>query len=153
MNLRKLAILVVLTSVIAVGVVHAVTILGTIEGGPINVSYVKGQVFYSTMNEESAEWSSALDIGMGYEWYCRMEIEPGGYVGNVAMYWNVERWVVDLEAWSSHNVITIGGFSLTGEAQIVYASSNGLIEGNTNFADHIFRIGNYKVVVYIKLEE
>lgn len=140
---------------ISTAVYATVTTLGHIKGGNVNVVDFVAEITYSTENNALVEWTPELEVGMGYEWYCRLEIDAGGYVGDVDIYFNRGMWVenpptLDYGMWSSKNLVKLEGFYLTGEEQIIYASSDGSITGNENIDNHILRAGTYRVVTNIR---
>jgi hypothetical protein len=137
--------LVTVLSILAVIGVYAV-LIGTFNGGQVTV---QGPSFSTntvvTYSTDNATWSTALNI-ISEDWYARLEV-AAGYTGPVTITWQLQQENAG-SSWSNvngANATTSTAVPLTGAAQYVYASSNGLSGNNYDWGLLTTTGGTYRV--------
>jgi hypothetical protein len=137
--------LITLLAITLIIVVYA-AILGTFTGGNVQVVAVKGTVYYSLDNStNSADWSKTLtDVPINGSWYALFNVTgTGGYSGSVDIRW-------DLRTNSTVIIQTVPtSVYLTGNAQLIYASSYGLQQANYNWGQNTLVANTYYIVVTV----
>ena len=149
-GLLAVTLVTVLSILLVVGV-YAV-FLGSFTGGEVTVGGMgSSNLRYSADNVDPGTWTATLNSsGAGVAWYSRLEIAAGGYSGPVNMTWHLEK-KTDATTWtdvSGANAST--SIVLTGNAQTVYATSDGGITGNHNWGSNVAANGAYRVLVDVE---
>lgn len=134
-------------SIALVMIAYAVTI-GTFTGGEVTVlGTATGTVKYSTDNSEGASWTTTLTPGSS-SWYTRLEIGANTYNGPVTVSWQLQQETAP-DTWTSVGNPTTTNIVLTGSAQNVYATTDGLITGNRDWKIDAVETGTYRVVATV----
>jgi hypothetical protein len=141
--------LVTVLSILAVIAVYAV-LIGTFNGGQVTVQGPSFSTTIVTYSTDNATWNTALNITTSTAWYARLEV-AGGYTGPVTITWQLQQENSD-SSWSNVNgasATTSTFVPLTGAAQYVYASSNGLSGNNYDWGSVATTGGTYRVSVTV----
>jgi hypothetical protein len=133
--------LITLLALAMVLIVYA-TILGTFTGGNVEVVSIQGDVYYSLDN--STGWALTLsNLPVNDPWYARFNVtSTDGYSGGVQVTWNLHKG-----GSSFHNVTS--SFTLSGSAEAIYASSNGLQAANYDWGQNSTAADTYYVEVTV----
>jgi hypothetical protein len=138
-------IVVTLIALISIALVIAVyaTLLGTFQGGNVEVVSVQGSVQYSLDN--STGWTTTLsNLPISDPWYTRFDKTADGYTGNVQVTWEL------YNSSALVHTVTTTSFSLNGsQVQQIYASSTGLQPINYNWGQNTTVAETYYVKVTI----
>ena len=138
--------LLTIVSIALVVVAYAAVTIGTFTGGDVTVlGTATGNVRYSITNEEGASWTAALTPGSA-SWYTRLEIGADTYTGPVTITWQLQQ---NTGSWVDLGSPTTTSITLTGNAQNVYASTDGLITSNRDWKLTATETGTYRVVATI----
>lgn len=133
-KMRKVLLLALISLTALAGVVVAAE-LGVFYSGEIVVTdIVEGYVKVSETNSTMGDWVHSLNLSSGDDWYARFETETGGYIGNVTITWVLQEKINSTWTDTNNTVTTL--FTLNGGSQIIYASTNGLIDTNENWGAH-----------------
>jgi hypothetical protein len=130
---------------IALVIIAYATILGTFKGGTVTVVTLPAKIGYSQTNSSSVSWANSLsDVANGSNWYSRLNITAtGGYTGLVGVTWTL---YFSNDTPVSGATVTTLNFDVNGTVgQRIYASSNGLIAGNTNWGAYTTVAASYYV--------
>jgi hypothetical protein len=131
--------------------VYAAVLLGTFQGGKVIVGGVgSSSVTYSTTNATDGTWTSTLTAGtVSSDWYSRLEIsESNTYSGPVTITWQLQI-ESSPDTWTNVGSTVTTTVTLTTGAQDVYASTNGLITGNTDWGSSITSAGTYAITATV----
>lgn len=112
----------------------------------------KGEITYSQINDENAAWSGTLSgIPLDSEWYCRLNITQGDYIGDVTIDWTLESSTDQGGTWIETGFSMTTQTTLSEVGQIVYASADGTITGNHNWGQHCKASAWYRLRVVINV--
>ncbi len=140
--------LLTIVSIALVVVAYAAVTIGTFTGGEVTVlGTATGNVRYSTTNEEGASWTVDLTPGSS-SWYTRLEIGADTYTGPVTVTWQLQN-KTGPSTWENFGAATSTAITLTGAAQNVYVTSDGLITGNRDWKLTATETGTYRVVATV----
>ena len=140
--------LLTIASIVLVVVAYAVVTIGTFNGGEVTVlGTATGNVRYSITNEEGASWTAALTPGTS-AWYTRLEIGANAYTGVVTVTWQLQN-KTGASSWENFGATTTTTIALTGDAQNVYASTDGLITNNRDWSLTATDTGTYRVMATV----
>jgi hypothetical protein len=107
----------------------------------VHVRTVEGEVEVSA---NQATWQTTdLDVKLGDSWYARFVTEAGA-AGEVTLLWQLKN-ATDETDINGANVTTV--FTLSGGADTIYATPDGLSAGNTDWGAHCSESGDYIVTV------
>jgi hypothetical protein len=134
-------------SIVTVVSVYAVWI-GAFQGGEVTVGTAEsGSVKYSLTNVEGATWASSLENPTSASWYSRLEFLADGYSGPVSITWKLQKKTGT--SWDNITS-TLTPVTLTGAAQNIYVTGDGLIDGNRDWELlGVTGSGTYRVIVEI----
>jgi len=141
--------LVTVLSIVAVVSVYAV-LIGSFTGDVVTVGGMgSANLLYNADNNEGGSWTSTLSSsGTGVAWYSRLEIATGGYAGQVTITWQLQQenatWIDVPNANQTTSIV------LTGGAENVYASGNGVSTGNHDWGAQCLQKGAYRVIVSVE---
>jgi len=129
-------------AITTVFIVYAV-VLSTITGGTVTVNSVQGTIYYSETNSTSATWTANLGgsgtLGVGQEWFARLNITSSGFSEVVTINWTL--YFSNGTAVPSATQNT--SVDLSGSPEAVYASSGGAITTNKNWGSYTTSAGDY----------
>jgi len=125
--------------------VYAAVVLGTINGLDVTVAGVaSGTITYGTTADGSGGWSDTL--APSGAWYTKLSIDAG-YSGPVTITWQLQSYATG--SWQNVGSSTVTTMSLSGSAQVVYATANGDISGNRNWGLTATSQATYRVIATI----
>lgn len=134
--------MITVVAVAAILMVYAVT-LSTITGGTVTVSSIQGTIYYSETNSTSAAWTTSLGsgntLGVGQEWYARLNITSSGYSESVTIAWTLYFSNGTAVSGATQNT----SVDLSGSPEAIYSSSDGDIASNKNWGTHTTSAGDY----------
>jgi hypothetical protein len=121
-------------------------VLGTFNGNAFTVNNVtSGTVTYSA--DGSTSWgASPAPFNVGDHLYARFELTATSYSGPATITWQLQK---DNSGWANVGSPVTTTVSLTGSAQTIYASANGLTANNHDWGDDISTGGSYRVTATI----
>jgi hypothetical protein len=131
----------IISLVLVLGV-YAAVFLGTINGGTVTVGGVTtGTIYYNINADGTGTWATTLSPAGA--WYTQLSL-PGTYSGPVAITWQLQSYAtgswVDVSGASVTTTIT-----LTGAAQLIYATPTGVITANHDWSGQASGGGQYRV--------
>lgn len=142
---------VTLITVLAIALVIVVyaTILGTFQGGNVEVVALNGNLWYNKDN--STTWYTDLSgVGNGTSWYVMFNTSSTGPVQTVNIIWQLQNNTGTWEDVSGATVNT-NNFGLNGDAgQEIFASTDGLQTGNTDWGTYTPTAGTYRIKMTIQ---
>jgi hypothetical protein len=145
---RKVLVVTTALTIVALAsvlVAYAVTI-GTYTGGNVTVGGVtSGTITYNNNLDGSGTWSTTLSPGSS--WYTKLSV-TGGFTGPVTVTWQLQSFATG--SWVDVSGATVTtSISLTGTAQDIYATTNGLISGNHDWSGQASSGGTYHVIATV----
>lgn len=164
MNIKKsqrtfATVTLVTVASISIVLVAYAALLGTLNStGYVNVGGISGIVYYSTTNTETpSAWQNELGtpnpLATSDPWYAKIETTSGGYVGLATIKWELKKSADGGVNWSAAVGETVSfDYSLNGNVQIIYATSNGIFAepGNHDWHSNTgYGTGLWKVEVTI----
>ena len=136
--------MVTVLSIVAVVSVYAV-LIGSFTGGEVTVGGTgAGSVSYSLTN--AVPWDSSLPNASA-SWYSRLVLSDGGYSGPVSITWVLQK-KTETSTWGNLTT-TPTSIVLTGSAQTIYTSADGLIAGNHDWVLDVTGSGTYRVIAEV----
>jgi hypothetical protein len=139
--------LVTVLSILAVVAVYS-AFIASFTGGQVTVQGPSFSTSVVTYSSDNATWDAALSVGSSDAWYARLEV-AGGYTGPVYITWTLQQENAD-SSWSNvTGATTYTSVPLTGGAQLVYASSDGINNNNYNWGSVTTTGGAYRVYVTV----
>ncbi|HUK85971.1 MAG TPA: hypothetical protein VLU95_08915 [Candidatus Acidoferrum sp.] len=151
---KKLLLVATALTILAIGSVisvYAAVILGTYNGGQVIIGGVgTGTITYNETNSAEATWNTTLtSVTVTNPWYARLEIASANtFSGPVTITWQLQIETTP-GAWSNVGSSVTTTLTLTTGAQIVYASTNGLIAENTDWSTLATNAGSYRITATV----
>jgi hypothetical protein len=143
--------MVAVLSIVAVVSVYAV-LINTFTGGEVNIlGSGSGNVMYSLTNADPGTWASTISpSSTSVPWYSRLEIGADVYSGPVTMTWQLQN-KTGPSTWADVTGVSAStSMVLSGSAQNVYATSNGVFgASNYNWQLNATTAGTYRVVATV----
>jgi hypothetical protein len=123
-------------------------IIGTFPGGDVTIGgMASSDVTYSSDNNADGSWTTTLaPSGVSDPWYTRLEIGSGSFNGPVEITWQLQQKTTD---WGDIGTAQTTNIVLSGNAENVYASSDGSNSTNYNWSTDISSAGTYRVVATV----
>ena len=126
--------------------VYAAVFLGTINGDAVTVHGVAtGTITYNPAVDGSGSWTTNLEPSGS--WYTKLSLNAG-YAGPVTIAWQLQSYATG--SWANVGGATVStSITLTGSAQEVYATANGLIASNHDWSAQASSGRTYRVIATI----
>ncbi len=133
---------------IALTVAVAAVTIGTFQGGEVTIGgMASSTITYSSDNDADGSWYTTLTpSGVTDPWYARLEIGAGSFNGPVVITWQLQQ---NLATWTDVGAAQTTNIVLSGNAENVYASSNGANATNYNWSNDVSAAGTYRVIVSV----
>ncbi len=144
--------LVTVMAVVSVVGIYAV-LIGTYQGGEVTVGGTgAGNVMYSSDNAEAGSWSTTLTPSdASASWYSRLDISSGDYSGPVTVTWQLQQKTGSSTWTNVSGATTSTSIVLSGSAQNVYTTSNGVwASNNRDWGTDVTAAGTYRVVATVE---
>ena len=138
---------------VALTVVVAAVTIGSFTGGEVTIGGVgSSEVTYSLDNINGPYTATLEPASASTPWFTRLEINGGDYSGPVIITWQLEQKTGPTPAdWTAvSGADTTTTITLSGSAEIVYASSDGTTTGNYDWDTDVTESGTYRVVVTVE---
>lgn len=137
---------------VALTVVVAAVTIGSFTGGEVTIGGVgSSEVTYSLDNINGPYTPTLEPASASTPWFTRLEINGGDYSGPVIITWQLEQKTGPTPDWTAvSGADTTTTITLSGSAEIVYASSDGTTTGNYDWDTDVTESGTYRVVVTVE---
>jgi spore coat protein U-like protein len=109
-------------------------------------------VRYSLDNNATGSWTDTIEpSNSSSSWYSRLEISAGDYSGPVTVTWQLQQKTGSSEWTDVAGGDTTTTITLTGAAQNIYATSDGLwATSNYDWSTDVLTAGTYRVVATVE---
>jgi hypothetical protein len=139
---------------VALTVLVAAVTIGTFQGGKVTIGGVASSTVTYSLDNVAGPYAATLEPSTtSTSWFTRLEIGDGSYNGPVQITWQLQQETANSTWTAVSGASTTTNIILTGNAENVYASSDGTTTGNYDWSSNVNTLGTYRVLVTVESEQ
>lgn len=136
---------------VALTVLVAAVTIGTFQGGEVTIGTVSSSTVTYSLDNVAGPYTTTLEpSGTSTSWFTRLEIGAGSYNGPVQITWQLQQETAPSTWTDVSGASTTTDITLSGNAEDVYASTDGTTTSNYDWSSDVTTSGTYRVVATVE---